>query len=199
MSVTSPEMIRALGWDVRRGSAGMALFILTEAMLFVALLFSYYYLGSQQPRWPLSEPPKLKLALIMLGVLLVSSVVVEWGRRQGRAGRDGMARLSLLLTLLLGVGFLTLQFFEYRDHWQTLTPTQSSYGSIFYTITSFHAAHVVMGLLMLAYVLILPHREPTPEPPHRPHHNAALYWHFVDVVWLIIVLLLYVAPNIRRG
>lgn len=199
MSASSAEMVRTLGWDVRRGTAGMMLFILTEALLFVSLFFSYYYLARQQLQWPLGDPPKLMLALIMLIVLLVSSGVVEWGRRQGRAGRDAMARLSLLITIVLGIAFLVLQSFEYRNHLRSLTPTQNSYGSIFYTITTFHGAHIVMGLLMLTYALILPKREPTDRPPHRPHHNAAIYWHFVDLVWVVIVALLYVAPNIRMG
>lgn len=193
---SSVALVRSLGWEVRRGSAAMGLFIVTEAMLFVGLFFSYYYVGREQPRWPTVAPPKLTLALIMLVLLLVSSAVVEWGRRQGRAGRDAAARLSLVVTIGLGLSFLLLQAFEYRDHLRTLSPTQDSYGSIFYTITSVHGAHVILGLLMLAYVVILPHREPTERPPHRPHHNAAMYWHFVDGVWVIIVALLYVAPNI---
>ncbi|MBW3671692.1 MAG: cytochrome c oxidase subunit 3 [Acidobacteria bacterium] len=104
---------------------------------------------------------------------------------------------AALITLILGIVFIALQVLEYRNHLQHLKPTSNAYGSIFYTITSFHAAHLILGMIMLGYVLILPRLEPAQRPPHRPYHNAALYWHFVDVVWILIVALLYVTPNLR--
>lgn len=192
---------RAIPHDViddRRGTWGMLLFIATEATLFLILFFSYYYLAhvSRGP-WP-PEPPKLMLALIMLGVLLISSGVLHWGELAEKAGRKAAAKLAIAATVILGLGFLTLQVFEYREHLKTLKPTTDAYGSIFYTITSFHAAHLILGLLMLCYVFVLPEIGPNRKPPHRALHNAGLYWHFVDLIWLIVVLLLYVVPNIRR-
>jgi heme/copper-type cytochrome/quinol oxidase subunit 3 len=97
----------------------------------------------------------------------------------------------------MGLVFLGVQAFEYVDHWKNLTPYSDSYGSIFYTITTFHAAHVIVGLLMLVYTLILPRYSPALRSPYRPYHVAAVYWHFVDIVWIFIVGLLYVMPNIR--
>ena len=184
--------------DDRRGTWGMLLFIVTEACLFVMLFFTYFYLGhvSRGP-WP-PEPPKLKLALLMLAVLLASSAVLHWGERAERRGRAGVAKLAIVGTILMGLGFIWLQALEYRDHLRTLTPRTNAYGSIFYTLTSVHAAHVVLGLLMLAYVLVLPEIGPSQKPPHRALHNAALYWHFVDLVWLVIVGLVYVMPNLGR-
>jgi heme/copper-type cytochrome/quinol oxidase subunit 3 len=81
-------------------------------------------------------------------------------------------------------------------HQKELLPQEDSYGSIFYTITSFHAAHLIIGWGILAYVLFQPSLEPD-RPPHRPLHSAAMYWHFVDAVWVVIVTLLYVVPNLR--
>jgi heme/copper-type cytochrome/quinol oxidase subunit 3 len=184
--------------DDRRGTWAMLLFILSEATLFLMLFFSYYYLRHvARGPWP-AEPPKLRLALIMLGVLLTSSGALHAGERAERAGRTAAARLAVLATIGLGLAFITRQVFEYRDHLKTLRPSTDAYGSIFYTMTSFHAAHVVLGLLMLAYVLVLPEIGPGRKPPHRPLHNVSLYWHFVDAVWLLIVALIYVAPNIWR-
>jgi heme/copper-type cytochrome/quinol oxidase subunit 3 len=184
--------------DDRRGTWAMLLFISTEATLFLILFFSYYYLAhvSRGP-WP-PEPPKLTLALIMLGVLLVSSGVLHWGELAEKAGRKAAAKLAIGATVILGLGFHTLQVFEYREHLKTMKPTTDAYGSIFYTITSFHAAHLILGLLMLCYVFALPEIGPGRKPPHRALHNAGLYWHFVDLIWLIVVVLLYVVPNIRR-
>lgn len=184
--------------DSKRGTWAMVMFILTEATLFVFLFFTYYYFAyNWRGPYP-PEPPKLTLALIMLIVLLASSAVLFAGERAEKRGDTGLARSAVGLTILMGLGFLALQVIEYRNHLEHLKPTTDAYGSIFYTITSFHGAHLVLGLLMLTYVLLLPEIGPSRKPPHRSMHNAALYWHFVDFVWLIIVTLLYVVPNIRR-
>ncbi len=180
-----------------RGTWAMGMFILTEAMLFVTLFFTYFYLGHNQPVWP-PNPPKYGLALVMLAILLTSSGVIRAGEHAERRGRPGTAKLLTLVTVALGVIFIAVQVFEYRNHLLELKPSSDAYGSIFYAITSFHGAHVLLGLAMLLYVLLLPDVGPGNKPPHRALHNAALYWHFVDVVWLFVVALLYVAPNIYR-
>jgi len=192
---TEPRMpVTAI--DDRRGTGGMLLFIATEAMLFVLLFFSYVYLAHGHWVWPQEEPPKLIFAIPLLIILLLSSVVLHWGETRVRQGKQGRGRLGLAGTIFLGLAFVGLQGLEYRDHLKTLTPQTNTYGSIFYTITSFHALHVMLGLLMLIYVLILPRLEPVERPPHRPFHNVALYWHFVDAVWIVIVGLLYVLPHL---
>ena len=182
--------------ETERGSYGMMLTILTEGFLFIALFASYFMLGSNKDRWGIEEPPKLHYALPMLVVLLVSSVVLYCGERQVMQKRYGVARISLALTILIGLGFLVLSALDYREHWRTLTPYTDSYGSIFYTIVSFHAAHVIVGLLILTYVLVLPRYAPAAESPYRPFHVAAMYWHFVDVVWIFVVAILYVGPHL---
>ena len=190
-----PPITTAL--DDKRGTAAMWLLILTEAALFVLLFFSYFYLAQGGWRWPREAAPKLPLAITMLVVLWISSAVLHWGESQVKVCQYGRARAGLIITILLGFGFLTIQAFEYMDHLKSLKPTDGVYGSIFYTITTFHAAHLILGLLMLIYVLLLPRWEPVDRPPHRPFHNAAIYWHFVDFVWLWIVIFLYIGPNIR--
>jgi heme/copper-type cytochrome/quinol oxidase subunit 3 len=189
--------VRDLPWEVKRGTGGMYWFIVTETMLFVALFFTYFYLGRAAPRWPLDEPPKLMLASLMLVVLLSSSGVLLWAERLAKQGRERAARGATLITIALGIGFIALQVFEYRDHLRKLLPTADSYGSIFYTITTIHGAHVTLGLLMLGYAVALPKLEPAARPPHRPLHNAALYWHFVDIVWIFIVAVLYYLPHLQ--
>ena len=105
-------------------------------------------------------------------------------------------RIALAFTILIGLVFLTLSAFEYREHWQTLTPFTDSYGSIFYAITCFHAAHVIVGSAdsdLCAGSATLCARL---ESPYRPYHVAAMYWHFVDVVWIFVVGILYVGPHL---
>jgi len=192
-----PEpLVRRL--DEERGVFGMWLFIVNEATLFASLFFAYYYLAGgpgEPPRWSIEKPPALTFALPMLGVLLVSSGVLHLGERLLHQERPAAARLALGGTLLLAAVFLVLTAFEYRDHFRHLLPTSNAYGSIFYAITSLHLAHLLLGVGMLAFVLVLPRYEPTRTPPHRAYHAAALYWHFVDAVWLLIVALLYVTPH----
>jgi heme/copper-type cytochrome/quinol oxidase subunit 3 len=184
--------------DDRRGTWGMVMFILTEASLFVFLFFTYYYIAFNWKGPYPPEPPKLTLALIMLVLLIASSVVLHAGERAEKAGSVGLARGAVSGTIVMGLVFLALQTVEFRNHLKELTPTSDAYGSIFYTITSFHGAHLLLGLLMLGYVLLLPEIGSGRKPPHRALHNASLYWHFVDFVWVVIVGLLYVVPNIRR-
>ncbi|MGC4080797.1 MAG: cytochrome c oxidase subunit 3 [Vicinamibacterales bacterium] len=180
-----------------RGTWAMYLFIASEAMLFVSLFFAYYYLGHDEPSWP-PEPPQYRLALVMLGVLAASSIVLHVGERAERAGRVGRARALVGGTAGLGLLFVALQVLEYREHLKTLRPATNAYGSIFYVITSVHGLHLLLGLSMLGYVLLLPEFGAAQRPPHGALHNAALYWHFVDVVWVVIVALVYLAPNMAR-
>jgi cytochrome c oxidase subunit I+III len=177
--------------DDRRGTHAMWWFIATEAMLFVMLFFAYFYLGP----WPTEEPPKLHFALPMLGVLAASSIVLHFGERSFARGAVVAARALLATTILLGLGFLVLQVLEYREHLKSLTPQANSYGSIFYTLTTTHAIHLCVGLSMLVYVSCLPKLGPTDRPPHRAFANASRYWHFVDAVWAVIIVLVYLLPR----
>jgi cytochrome c oxidase subunit III len=190
-------LLQPLGIDQARGRQGMLLLIATEASLFVVLFFAYFFLSNGDWRWLQQEPPQITYALVMLAVLLGSSAVLRWGEKQVEAGRFAEARTAMGFTILLGFGFLVLSAFEYRGHLKHLTPQMNSYGSIFYTITSFHVLHLIGGMLMLSYVLLLPRIGRTNRPPHRAYSDAASYWHFVDIVWVFIVGILYILPNLR--
>lgn len=193
---TGPEpeaRIDHLPPDESRGTAAMELTILTEALLFATLFFSYFYLGHRHPVWP-PHPPKILLALVLLAILAASSGVIWLAERNLQRGRPTVSRLLTILTLLLGLAFVAVQALEYRNHLRELRPSDGAYGSLFYVITSFHGLHVVVGLLMLTFVACLPSLPPA-RSPHRPLHNAALYWHFVDAVWICVVFLLYLLPR----
>lgn len=178
-----------------RGVWGMNLFIATEAMLFVFAFFAYFYLGARHPRWPPGEDPSVTFALPLLGVLLLSSVVLHWGKRGVERGRTGRLRAGLGGTLILGVAFLVLQYFEYLEHLEHLTPRSNAYGSIFYAITSLHLAHVLVGMAILGHVFARALAGHFDEERHLAVANASRYWHFVDGVWLVVVAVLYVSPH----
>jgi cytochrome c oxidase subunit III len=182
----------------KRGSLGITFFIATEASLFAVLFASYWYMAKGAAVWPPDDPPKLHYALAMLAVLISSSIVLHWGEGQIKKQKIGAGMAALGVTIVLGLGFLILSVFEYQEHLKTLACNHDAYSSIFYMITTLHAAHVTLGLCMLSYVFLLPSVEPRSITPHRPYHNAALYWHFVDTVWVFVVLFLYVSPNLGR-
>jgi heme/copper-type cytochrome/quinol oxidase subunit 3 len=181
--------------DQDRGTFAMLLVIFTELFLFISLFFSYFMLENNKHRWSFNNPPKLGYALVMVVVLVTSSFVLHWGEKQVEKESRLAGRIALAATIVIGLVFLTLQSFEYLSHWKTLAPYSDSYGSIFYAITTFHAAHVIVGLLLLSYVLALPRYAPARESPYRPYHVAAMYWHFVDIIWLFVVGILYIGAN----
>ncbi len=195
-SVTLPDII-VRDLDDNRGTYGMMLFILTEAFLFIMLFTTYFYLAKGGWRWLAEKPPKLHYVIPMLILLLLSSAVAHWGEQQVKRDAYSKGRAALAITILMGIVFLVLSFFDYKEHLQNVTPQTNAYGSIFYTIVTFHVAHLILGLFMLGFAIIMPRLEPRQWPPYRPYHNASTYWHFVDFVWVFIVALLYVAPNIR--
>lgn len=179
------------------GMWGMLLFCATEATLFAYLLMSYFYLGVTNPAWPPSgdEDPKLKLPLIMTGVLLSSSVVLYVAEQFRRRGRALLYRAGTALTILLGLTFLGLQAKEYTDKLKHMPPSSHAYPSIFFLITGFHGSHVALGLLMLLWTLVADMRGRLAVSEPLALKNTSLYWHFVDGVWLVILTCLYLSPR----
>lgn len=187
--------------DNTRGTYGMLLFILTESMLFVFLFFSYYYLEKGNERWAVNEPPRLHYALPQLAVVVVAALALWWGQKRAVRREAFAARAALVTAIILGLGYLVLSFFDYSEHLQHVRPDVYSYGSIFYTITTLHAGHLILGILMLFWVLGLPKNkwEPVDRPPHRSYYNVTIYWYFLAVVWLATVAILYIGPNVYNA
>ncbi len=176
------------------GGWGMSLLVLNEATFFAYLLFSYFYLSSlAQHAWPPEGPPALKLVLPNTLVLIASSVTAWWASRGIEADNRNRLRIGLISSIVLGAVFLTIQGFEFTS--KDFRPNASAYSSSFFTITGFHAAHVLIGLLMLAVILIRAFRGHFRSSNHLAVTNAVLYWHFVDVVWLAVLFSLYIAPR----
>ncbi len=187
--------------DDTRGTYGMLLFILTEAMLFVFMFFSYYYVEKGNERWRVEEPPKLHYALPQLGVLALACLLMWWGQKQAVQRKAFTARTMLIATIILGLGYLTLGYLDDLEHQLHVGPRTDAYGSIFYTITTVHAGHLILGILMCFWVLFLPRSkwEPVERPPHRPYYNVLLYWYFLAVVWAATVAILYIGPNVYNA
>ena len=199
MSAPAIAAPRALPVELqdRRAPAwwGVVFLIATEASLFAYLLFSYFYHGSiARGAWPPHGPPELRLALPNTFVLLASSGTMWWAESGIRRGSQGRLRAGLLLTIVLGAVFLAVQMIEYHN--SDFGPRTDAYGSLFYTVTGFHGAHVAVGLLMLLVVMVRAWLGHFAEGRHLAITNTAWYWHFVDVVWLAVFTSLYLSPRL---
>jgi heme/copper-type cytochrome/quinol oxidase subunit 3 len=180
---------------------GMVLFIAVEATLFALLLASYFYLRFRSgPVWPPDgiENPKLGLVLVMSAVLWSSSVPVHLAHTAIKHGHARMMRVCLALGFLLGAVFLALQCaVEYPEILRhEFTPRTNAYGSMFFTITGLHGGHVVVGLLMNAWVQLRARQGAFDRHRHVTVQNFVLYWHFVDVVWVFVLATLYLSPQL---
>ncbi|MBX6322435.1 MAG: cytochrome c oxidase subunit 3, partial [Rhodospirillaceae bacterium] len=127
--------------------------ILTEGSLFVYLLFSYYYFAVQpQQDWPPGGLPHFRLSLPNTVILLASSLAVWWGQRAARRGATLRLVAGLAIGLVLGAVFVGIQFLEWYG--KPFALASHPYGSLYYTITGFHMAHVAVGLLILAALIL---------------------------------------------
>jgi heme/copper-type cytochrome/quinol oxidase subunit 3 len=126
---------------------------------------------------------------------MIGSVAVAWADTGFRRNRPARVRIGLALAIALGVLFLALQGVEYSR--ERIAGTHDAYGSLFYTITGFHGAHVFVGLIMLAVVIVRALKGHFGEARHEAVSNVAMYWHFVDAVWLVVFTSLYVTPLFR--
>jgi cytochrome c oxidase subunit III len=182
----------------RRGTGwwGVLMLILTEGSLFAYLLFSYYYFALQSSGGFLPDKlPPIDLSLPNTVVLLLSSVAVWWADSGVRRGRQGQLVIGLAIALVLGIAFVVVQLFEWRS--QTFTLRSSEYGSLFYTITGFHMAHVIVGLLVLAALLLWSALGYFAGRRSAPILIGGAYWHFVDAVWLAVFFTFYITPYLR--
>ena len=184
---------RPLGWWA------MVFVIVTEATLFAVLLASYFYFrfGADGP-WPPDGivDPKLLKPTIMTLFLIASSGTVWFAERGVRRDDMRSLRLGLLATFALGIGFLGLQALEYRELLREIHPSTNAYASAFFTITGLHGAHVIAGLLLLAWTQFFAFRHAYRSEEHVAVQVSALYWHFVHVVWLFLFLALYLSPRL---
>jgi len=173
------------------GAWVMVLVIVTEAMLFAYLLFAYFYLGSMTGgAFPTDGAPELKLVLPNTIILLVSSGTMYLAERGIRKGSQAQLRIGMAVTLLLGIVFLVLQGVEYSH--KTFAFQTDAYSGLFFTITGLHGAHVFVGLVINAVVQVWAWRGWFTADRHLAVTNAAMYWHFVDIVWVLMFLTVYV-------
>jgi heme/copper-type cytochrome/quinol oxidase subunit 3 len=176
----------------------MLFVILTEGALFAYLLFAYYYLAIQpHADWPPGGAPSMRLALPNTFILMASSVAAWWGERAIKRNSTGRLCIGLAVTIVLGLIFVGVQAAEWHNKPFSLAST--TYSSLYFTITGFHMAHVAVGLLILVALLVWSALGMFDHFRHAPISVGAIYWHFVDAVWLAVFLTFYVTPHLGLG
>jgi cytochrome c oxidase subunit 3 len=170
---------------------GMLLFIISEVMLFGAFFTAYFFIRvvNHDP-WPApgTELPKLT-AGINTAILLSSSFTMHWALEGVRRGNRRALKAGIASTFLLGLTFLTIQINEYVHI--GFAPHDHAQGTIFYCLTGLHGAHVFVGLTLLLLVNIRSFRGHFTEKAHRGVEVPGIYWHFVDVMWIIVFTTVY--------
>ena len=192
-----PENPLPVGSKSRHASGwwGMLTIVATEASLFAYLLFSYYYIAAHTTNpWPTGGLPKLSLAFPGTIILVAGSFVMMWGERAVRRGRNVALGVSLLISIVLALLFLGIQFWEWFH--KPFTLNYDAYSSIYFVTTGFHMAHVAVGVIMLAVVLLWTCLGLFDARRHSAVSIAVIYWHFVTIVWLFVFFTFYLSPRL---
>ena len=168
---------------LRMMRAGLWLFFFSESILFGLLLTTrFYLLGIDR------EHVDQLLGLGITSILLLSSVTAFTAETAIEHDRQDVGRWCLIATIVLGIIFTFGVGFE----WATAEfSREEAFGSVFFTMTGIHAAHVVIGIGILILVLAQQARGKYSSKNHWPVSGAVMYWHFVDVVWLFFYPALY--------
>jgi cytochrome c oxidase subunit III len=183
-----------LGWNLpARGPVGMYCLIATEVAIFSIFVVAYiFYIGKSgtgpQPRDVLHVPIFLTICL------LSSSLTIHFAVRLLRSGRVVSFGLWWLLTIALGLIFLLGTLREWRNliYDEGLTIQTNLFGTTYYSLVGLHAFHVTVGLLALATVMVFTLRGDVGEQHAERTEVLSMYWHFVDVVWVVVFTVVYI-------
>jgi cytochrome c oxidase subunit III len=178
---------------VDSSTLGMLLFIASEIMLFGSFFTIYFFVRvvNNAPEWP---PEGFHLPVYVAGVntiiLLTSSFTMHWALQAIKRGNRAGLKAGLVLTLALGLVFLLTQAREYSRI--GFSPSDGAFGSVFYGLTGLHGAHVFVGLTILTFATIRAFRGHFTPEDHRGVEISGIYWHFVDVMWIVVYTTVYI-------
>jgi cytochrome c oxidase subunit 3 len=206
-------------WEDRSYRIGMMWFIFSEVMFFACFFAALYYvrriavpeLGGYDAEltpytgftsgWPSSGPlgepftPMTASGIPAVNtlLLLMSGVTLTWGHFGLIKGKPERLTIGLALTVILGLAFLVCQAVEYQHVYEALGLTLGAgvYGATFFILTGFHGLHVTLGCIMLIVILRRSLRGDFTKERHFGLEAVAWYWHFVDVVWLLLFVFVY--------
>ncbi|MGB2952069.1 MAG: cytochrome c oxidase subunit 3 [Gaiellaceae bacterium] len=171
---------------------GMFLFIASEVMLFGSFFTAYFFVRVvNHAPWP---PKPFHLPVFVAGIntmiLVTSSFTMHWALQAIKRGSRVGLQAGLSLTFLLGLTFLLTQVREYSR--VGFAPSDQAFGTVFYCLTGLHGAHVCIGLLLLLAATIRAYRGHYSPEAHWGVEIPGIYWHFVDVMWIVVYTTVYI-------
>ncbi len=209
-----PPARREIGADVYSEKLGMWVFLGSEVMFFTALIGSYIILRFGSPEHWAAPGQILNIPLTAVNtfLLICSSVTMVKAFAAIQDGDQRLLKLYLLATVAIGAAFVGVQAYEYthlvhdgflpsgyrpgselaeRAAEGLLPVSVGVYGSSFYTMTGFHGFHVTVGVICMSFVTWKAYRGAYTKEDHRGVEVVGLYWHFVDLVWIILFTIVY--------
>lgn len=176
---------------------GMALFIVSEVMFFVAFFWAYFHHGfGVNPATEVWPPEGIEtlhafgLPALNTAILITSGFTLMWGMKGLKTGNNKKLQMGILLSVILGFTFLILQGIEYQE--AAFAFVDGIYPSTFYMATGFHGFHVFVGACFLTVCYFRARKGHFTEENHIGLQTAEWYWHFVDVVWIFLFVWFYI-------
>ncbi|WP_423222773.1 cytochrome c oxidase subunit 3 [Candidatus Amarolinea aalborgensis] len=183
----SPESLL----PVNTPKLGMWIFLASEVMFFSALIAAFLMYRLRGPA-DANHVLNIPLTAFNTFVLLTSSMTVVLALAAAQRNDQAKLRLWLLVSLLFGGTFLSVQMIEYFKLFEEgLTINSNMFGTIFFTLTGFHGTHVFIGLLWLVGIIVQAFRGRFSATYNMSLEIFGLYWHFVDIVWIILFVIVY--------
>ena len=184
----------ATGLDNRK--LGMWAFLGSECLFFGALITAYLLYRNSSTQGPYqSDVYDIPFTSVSSFVLLMSSLTMVLALAAIQRGDHQKLRVWILATAFLGMTFLGGQVFEFTVFvHEGLTVTRNVFGSSFFVLTGFHGLHVTIGVLMLLQLFGMSTAGRLPQEQSLRVELVGLYWHFVDIVWVIIFTVVYLIP-----
>lgn len=175
----------------------MKLVVGTEAMFFICLILSFVYMAYNSGFEPHEvQALDIEKTGMFTIILIASSFTFLMADHQFKKGNINSLKIWLVITILFGAIFLYGQGMEYwrliNEH---ITLSSSVFGTSFYALTGFHGFHVFAGLIILSIMLILAFLGDFNKPSSNLISVAGIYWHFVDIVWIVVFTVVYVLPK----
>nr|YP_009987523.1 cytochrome c oxidase subunit III [Chloriona tateyamana]QBZ37983.1 cytochrome c oxidase subunit III [Chloriona tateyamana] len=176
---------------------GMILFIISEIMFFLSFFWSFFHASlAPTPEIGLKWPPKgispfnpMEIPLLNTIILVSSGASITWAHQALMSKKFKQNIKSMIFTIMLGLYFSFLQWWEYKN--ASFTISDSIFGSSFFLTTGFHGIHVIIGTMFIMVALQSVTLMESNKTNHLSMELSAWYWHFVDVVWLFLYLILY--------
>jgi cytochrome c oxidase subunit 3 len=194
VAVLSKEIVAGKSTAENRYSMGMWVALAAILMMFTSLTSAYIVRAASSNDWrPIAMP---RILLLSTAFIIISSASIEIARRKLKSAQKTSYKRWLLLTTALGVGFLGSQLMAWKQLvGQGIYVASNPHSSFFYLLTATHGLHLLGGLLAVSYLLVrtrkLQVNNQAPAGPQAAVGAVTLYWHFMDVLWIYLFLLLF--------